>query len=308
MSWKQQALELAKNGDISWRKIAQLLDVPKSSVSDYLRKAMATHQEDEQTQQKPFPRVLVLDIETAPTLAWVYSLWGDNLGINQIEEDFYIMSFAAKWLGEDEVFYFDQRFAKDKEDDRPLLEKLWKLLNDADLVLGQNSKKFDIKKINARMVMAGMRPPSHYKQLDTLEIAKRNFGFTSNKLEYMTDRLCKKYKKSKHGKFPGFELWKQCLNGNYEAWEELEHYNKLDVLSTEELFTILAPWDNKIPNFDLYTDDVTSMEDWVEDGYYFTSLGKFQKYRNVKTGEQKRGRTNLFSKEKVESLLTNLMP
>lgn len=34
--WKKQAIELAKEG-CSWRRIADILDVPKSTVSDYLR-------------------------------------------------------------------------------------------------------------------------------------------------------------------------------------------------------------------------------------------------------------------------------
>lgn len=37
VEWKQQAIELAKTGK-SWRKIAELLDKPRSTVSDYLRK------------------------------------------------------------------------------------------------------------------------------------------------------------------------------------------------------------------------------------------------------------------------------
>lgn len=37
VEWKQQAIELAKTGK-SWRKISELLDKPRSTVSDYLRK------------------------------------------------------------------------------------------------------------------------------------------------------------------------------------------------------------------------------------------------------------------------------
>lgn len=36
MNWKTKAVELAKDG-YSWRKVAELLDEPKSTVSDYLR-------------------------------------------------------------------------------------------------------------------------------------------------------------------------------------------------------------------------------------------------------------------------------
>ena len=37
VNWKEQAIELAKTGK-SWRKISELLDKPRSTVSDYLRK------------------------------------------------------------------------------------------------------------------------------------------------------------------------------------------------------------------------------------------------------------------------------
>lgn len=37
VNWKQEAIELAKTGK-SWRKISELLDKPRSTVSDYLRK------------------------------------------------------------------------------------------------------------------------------------------------------------------------------------------------------------------------------------------------------------------------------
>lgn len=37
MSWQEQAIELAKQG-MSWRKVARELDVPRTTVSDFLRK------------------------------------------------------------------------------------------------------------------------------------------------------------------------------------------------------------------------------------------------------------------------------
>ena len=36
--WKEQALSLAKDGKLSWRKMAKQLSVPKSTLSDFLRK------------------------------------------------------------------------------------------------------------------------------------------------------------------------------------------------------------------------------------------------------------------------------
>lgn len=256
-------------------------------------------------------KVLTFDIETAPVLGHVWSLWNNNLGLNQIEQDWYVLSYAAKWMHEDTVIYEDQRNATNIEDDKELLEGIWKLLDEADIVITQNGKKFDSKKLNARFVINGMKPPSSYRHIDTLLIAKEAFAFTSNKLEYMTDKLCTKYKKLKHANFSGFELWKQCLAGNPAAWEEMEEYNIYDVLSLEELFFKLAPWSKKLPNLNLYRDDhntrcLCGCERFTHNGYAYTNLSKFDKFRCDNCGAEIRGRINLLSKEKRKSLKANV--
>lgn len=195
-------------------------------------------------------KVLLLDIETSPIIGYAWSIWNQNIGLNQIKQDWFIISWAAKWLGSKEVLYQDQRHEKDFSNDKKLMKSLWKLLDEADAIITQNGKAFDIKKINARFVINDLQPPSSFKHIDTREIAKRYFGFTSNKLEYMADKLCQQ-KKSKHKKFEGFELWKECLNGNLEAWKELEKYNKLDVLVLEELWRKLDPYAKSV-NLALY--------------------------------------------------------
>jgi hypothetical protein len=260
------------------------------------------------------PRVLIIDIETAPLKSFTWGLWQQNVGLNQIESEWFILSYSAKWLGspEDEIFYNDMRGIVHTEDDTHLLDEIWKLLDEADIVLTQNGKKFDTKKINARLVMNGYKPPKPYKQIDTLIIAKQVFGFTSNKLEWMTDKLCKKYKKQSHGKFAGFELWKQMMLDNPEAWDECETYNKYDVLSLEELYTVIAAWDGKHPNFNLYHDKEEHLcrcgsHKVVEDGYAYTAKSKFQQYRCLDCGATTRGSTNLFTKEKRQSLQLNIL-
>jgi hypothetical protein len=254
------------------------------------------------------PKVLIYDIETAPLLGYVWGLWENNVALNQIHTDWHILSWSAKWLGAppNEVMYMDQRHAKNVEDDREILRTIWQLLDQADVVITQNGKSFDQKKLNARFVLNGFQPPSSYKHIDTKIIASKHFGFTSNKLAYMTDKLCVKYKKLDHAKFSGFELWKQCLAGNIKAWEEMETYNKHDVLSLEELYTKLIPWDNSV-NFNLYTDECEltckcGSEEFIKNGFYYTNVGKFQKYRCKKCGAEIRDKTNLFSKEKKDSL------
>lgn len=221
-------------------------------------------------------KVLVFDIETAPMLAYVWGTRDQNISLNQIKSDWYVIAWAAKWLGSpvSEVAYFDQRKAKVLSDDRAILRVLWQLLDEADIVVTQNGTKFDSRKLNARFILHGMRPPSPYKHLDTYQILSRVADFTSDKLEYYTDKLCKKYKKLSHSKFPGMELWKQCLAGNLKAWDEMEEYNIHDVLSTEELYMNTRAWTPKsAPDVHLTGCGICG-ERQQQKGYYVNRTGK----------------------------------
>ena len=238
--WSEQEIELLLElyPDNTCDQIAAKLN-KKFKVkhsANAVRKAHARHQYPILAikDRKDAPKILFFDIETVPIIASVWKLWDNNVGLNMIEKDWHVLSWAAKWYDSDEILYEDQRHAKDFENDKKILKSIWKLLDAADIVIGQNSKKFDVKKLNARFIMHGMQPPSSFRQIDTLLIAKRHFSFTSNKLEYMTDKLCTKYKKSGHAKFPGFKLWSECMKGNQEAFQEMQDYNKMDVLILEE--------------------------------------------------------------------------
>jgi hypothetical protein len=254
------------------------------------------------------PKVLVIDIETKPILAHVWDIWDQNVSLGQIKKDWSILSFSAKWLGDppSKTIYKDLRGRKNVDDDTPILKKVWKLMDEADILLTQNGKKFDVKKLKARFILNKMKPPSKFKQIDTCEIARQEFGFTSNKLEYLTDKLCTKYKKLKHKKYPGFEMWKECISGNLDAWKCMEKYNRWDVLSLEELYYVLAPWSNKI-NFNLYREGNTEMcncgsKDIQFRGYHYTEVGKFRKFCCKECGGWNRSSVNLLSKEKRASL------
>jgi uncharacterized protein YprB with RNaseH-like and TPR domain len=303
-NWKLEARQYWEDG-MSQRQIAKHLDIPRSTVGDYIRKLGSVPYYS--APEIAGPKILFIDIETSPIIAQVWRLFDQNVGLNQIQVDWSILSFCAKWKDSDEIIYMDTRNQADANDDTVLLDALWRLLNEADFVVGQNSKRFDVKKINARFIMNEMPKPSTFRQIDTLEIAKRQFGFTSNKLEYMTDKLCTTYKKLKHGKYPGHILWSECLKGNPEAWDEMEEYNKNDVLSLEELYDILSSWDDKLPNFDVYVDGILDMSVWVEDGFHYSNFGKYQRYRNTETGVQRRSRVNELSKEKRQNLLSNIV-
>lgn len=191
----------------------------------------------------PKQSALVLDVETSPILAYIWELGEQHVSLNQIHTDWYIMAWSAKWLGDppNKAVYYDLRNLK-PGNDKPILKPLWEMLNDADIVITQNGEHFDSRKINARFMLHGMTPPKPYQHIDTYKLVKKVASFTSNKLEYLTDKFCTKHKKVTHGKFPGLSLWIECIKGNKEAWEEMKYYNVKDILSTEELYLTLKAW------------------------------------------------------------------
>ncbi len=237
-------------------------------------------------------KVLVLDIETAPITAHVWGLKDQNIGLNQIINDWYVLAWAAKWLGKDYVWYADQSKAKDMKDDRLLLNKIWELLNEADIVITQYGSGFDAPRLNTRFLMAGMKPPSPYKHLDTYRIAKSAFDFTSNKLEYLTDKLCVKYKKLAHKKYPGMSLWTECLKGNKQAWAEMKKYNIHDVLATEELYEKLKAWAPQSAPEVYHQNGICTVcgeSKLIKNGYFRTKLGRWQRLKCDSCGRWQKG-------------------
>lgn len=236
---------------------------------------------------KQAQKVLFLDIETAPIKAFVWGLFDQNVALNQIHADWHLLSWAAKWQGEKEVMYQDQRAIKDKANDKKLTLSAWKLIDDADVIVTQNGKKFDIKKLNARFIEHSLPPPSSFRQIDTLQLAKKHFAFTSNKLEYLTETLNTKYTKQKHKRYPGFELWKECLNGNLKAWADMEKYNKYDVLALEELYNKLIPWDTSVRINSTACNCGTN--NWDKAGRRYTNAGIYQRLKCRSCGAETRG-------------------
>lgn len=253
-------------------------------------------------------KILLLDIETAPLEADVWSLWNNNVGLNQVKHDWYILSWSAKWLGQRKIMYRDQRHAANIEDDSVILAELHALMDEADIVVAHNGDRFDVPKINARFIKAGLLPPSPYRQVDTLKIAKFSFKFTSNRLAYLGEFLNIPQKKLTHHRFPGHMLWTEVRKGNMKAWQEMERYNRADVLALEAVYLKLRAWDKRAPNAGPYvaldTEDgghvcpICGSVHTVKRGFQYTQAGKFQRYQctNETCGAWSRDRINLLTK------------
>jgi hypothetical protein len=199
-----------------------------------------------------FAKILVYDIETAPNLGWYYDKWREG-NIIKGEADWYMLCFAYKWLGTDTVHTvalpdFD-RYSKDPANDRDVVTELHRLFCEADVTVTHNGVSFDNKKANARFLVHRLPPPPPRKEIDTLQVARRQFGFTSNSLA----DLCRVLGLPAKGD-PGKGTWFGCMNGDMRAWARMQKYNAQDVKILEKLYLRLRPWMVNHPNLNAYGD------------------------------------------------------
>jgi uncharacterized protein YprB with RNaseH-like and TPR domain len=200
--------------------------------------------------KKSTARMLFFDIEIAPIIGTTWATYDTNV-IWKIQ-DWYILCFAYKWQGEKKTHVVSQPqfkgYTPGSTDDREIVEKLHQLFDEAHIVVAHNGNYFDIKKVNARFLIHGLTPPSDYQKIDTLLVARRNFGFTSNKLDELGATLGVGRKEHSDK-----ELWRLCMAGEPKAWRKMEKYNKQDVVLLEAVYNKLLPYDTTHPNMALIT-------------------------------------------------------
>lgn len=253
-------------------------------------------------------KVGLIDIETAPLRGFVWGLWDQTVGLNQIDREWTILSYCFKPLGgrKKDIVYSDTQ--GDPLNDAKLVGELWQILDEYDFLIAQNGIRFDMKKIKARMILLGMAPPSPVRCIDTLVMAKRAAAFTSNKLEWLSTYLSTT-KKDGHRAFPGFALWAECLKDNPKAWAAMRRYNIPDVTSMEEVYMRLRAWAPGHPNLAAYTDSelpqcpVCASTDLIQDGLYHTNVSKYHRYHCKACGSWSHDRYTINSKAKRRALL-----
>jgi DNA polymerase elongation subunit (family B) len=238
-------------------------------------------------------KILTLDIETSPNMAYVWGMFKQNVGLTQLIETGEVMCFAAKWYGSKNVMYYSTHH----DGKETMLERAHELLSDADAVVHYNGKRFDIPHLNRAFLEAGMTPPAPFAQIDLLQVAKRQFRFTSNKLDHVAQQLGIGSKTS----HTGFQLWIDCMAGKEEAWDLMRTYNKQDVVLTEEVYDELLPWIPSHPNQRLYLGGAEDLcpncggTELKKQGKAYTAVSVFQRFVCNDCGKWTRGNKRLDS-------------
>lgn len=235
-------------------------------------------------------KILAIDIETRPAMAYVWKAWDENVTPEQVIDPGGVISFAAKWIGEGKV-----EFRSDFHDGHSIMiERVHELLSEADVVLHFNGRRFDVPWLNREFVEARLLPPAPFKQIDLLTTVKDRFRFLMNRLAHVSVQL------GFEGKIEheGFALWKKCAPpsdeenypdrkglGDEKAWGRMKKYNIRDTLLLEDIYIdVLRPWIKTHPSMSASKDlDMACPRcggtHYQARGYTVLVTGKFQRFQ-----------------------------
>jgi hypothetical protein len=251
------------------------------------------------------PKILLIDIETAPATAWVWGLFNQNIGISQIAEAGRTICFAAKWHGMRGV-----AFASEWDDGHDgMVEHAKELFDAADIVVHYNGTKFDVPTLNREFVKDGLHPPSPYRQVDLLGTVRKQFKFQSNKLDF----VCQELGIGSKVTTGGFDLWKGVMDEDPKAQKLMAKYNKQDVHMLEALYDELIPWLVRAPNVGVYLANDAPVcskcgsDNLYKDGTTKLQAGLYQQYGCRDCGGWSRGGRNLLEIDTRKELTRSIV-
>lgn len=251
-------------------------------------------------------KILLWDAETSPLLCMTWGLYNQNINTDAIVQDWHFLSWSAKWLFSDEI-HSDVLTSEEAKnhDDKRIIETLYSIINDADIVISHNGDRFDNVRLNTRIIYHNMKPLMPYQSIDTLKIAKNHFDFSSRKLDYINKYLGLP-QKTDHN----FDIWKKSYFGDAESLKKLKFYNIQDVRCLEDLFLKLRPFTRGLPNMNVYSEENVSICPSCGSNnlemigkFYYTSTGKYKQFECLDCGSYGRSRFTELSRYKNKSII-----
>lgn len=244
----------------------------------------------------------VLDIEMLPAISFSWGLFDQNIAINQVIEDVCLLSWAGKYLN-DSKMYSDVLTPKEAIARNPerIAQSAWEFVNSCNFLIGHNFRSYDSKHLNSAFLL--YCKPVKYQIIDTLEIAKNNFKFMSNKLKFINDKLGIRNKIENEG----FPLWRACSEGQKSSLDTMLEYNIGDIIATENLYYKLRPFMAKHPNLAKFN-EIETEQCPVCTSESLTVEGRYDMYESVRCdvcGALSRRKVNLLTKNKRKVLLVS---
>lgn len=184
-------------------------------------------------------KILALDIEWKPAVAYVWKMWDENISPDQLIDEGGLLCFCAHWMGSKEYIFMSEW----NEGSAEMAQILKILLSEADAVVTYNGDKYDLPKISGHILLEGLDPPPPPTSIDLIKTIKK-LGFVMNRLAYIGP-LLNAGKKLKH---EGFGLWRSVLEGDVKARKRMADYCVQDVKVLVKLYERVKPFIKNHPH------------------------------------------------------------
>lgn len=234
------------------------------------------------------PKILYFDIETT------------NLRADFGE----VLMMGYKWHNEDDYHLISSIDYKGWEKlpvekrDKYLLEDIYKIICEAEVLCGHYSKKFDHRFIQTRLLIHGMKPIPDITHVDTFMTAKYQMALQSNKMKNIAIALGCDEQKSEVAK----NIWRRANAYDVDAIKQLQSYCIQDVKTQFSMTQKLLPICRSMPNWNLLTGEKQIQCSGCGSrkvkpfGIKHTKVNIFQRYKCSNCGKWMRGRFTLVNK------------
>lgn len=185
-------------------------------------------------------KILIIDLET--------------YGFDFSADKGFVLCGSYKWYGEAKVHTVTHtdmtKFRANPEDDKAICKELLQVIEQADMLVGWNSKSFDMRFLQTRLLKhrLGYLPPIPH--VDLLLTSRNN-----TKMRRSLDNT-QKFFGFGHEKTPlDINVWMKAGAGKADALRDVVKHCEADVRVTEEAYELFAPLARTHPNVMFHSGD-----------------------------------------------------
>lgn len=195
-------------------------------------------------------KVLTYDTETSHMIVRTFYI-GQKVSIQhkQVKVPNKVITIQYKWAHEKRAKYLkwdtvDTKYDDHRNyDDSNMIEEFCtNVLSKADILIGQNSDKFDFIVLNERAKALKLSIMNQVPSLDILKLSRKSFKAASHKLDYRSEQ------QGLGGKITMVDQdWTDIEEGLVSPEKKMVPYGLKDVIDTEKLFWKELPYYKDIP-------------------------------------------------------------
>lgn len=309
--YKDVILSMDRDGLSSVKITAVLEDMngqfPSKNPDRAIRRKLVKWRGEKSGEKISQAKVLIFDLETAPLIAYTWGIWNQNINTDFIIRDWFVYCWSAKWLWDDKIISMSLKPNEIKKaNDKRIIQGLWNLFDEADIIVAHNLDKFDEKRSKTRFLKHGMGLPSPYAKVDTLKVARKNFNIISNRLDYIGKDFLKIGGKLDTPR----GLWQAVDNCEEGAMDTMVEYCERDVTLLEDVYLHLRPYHRQHPNIALIEENdgelhckTCNSSKLTDCGEHRTMVAAYTAYRCGDCNSISYGRKNQIDRGHAQNLL-----